>query len=137
PFEGAGGLVVGLDESEHLLGEVLFAWEGAAFEQASGEDREEDLDLVEPARVLWGEDEAPAWMLGQPVAHFLSRPRREVVADRDHFPAGGDLALELIEEAEQVEAVARLRGHRGHLSCGPPPRSGPVLGGGPAVLVLA
>src|SRR5262249_27715826 len=98
---------------------------------------EEDLDLVEPARVLWGEDEAPAWMLGEPVAHFLSRPRREVVADRDHFPAGGDLALELIEGAEQVEAVAGLRGHRGHLSRGDPQRREQVLGAVPAVLVLA
>jgi len=29
----------------------------------------------------------------------------EVVADRDHLLAGGDLRLELVEEAEQVELL--------------------------------
>ena len=60
-------MVVGLDEGEHLLGEVLLAGEGAAFEQSAGEDGEEDLDLVEPARVLGCEDEPPARMIGQPL----------------------------------------------------------------------
>jgi hypothetical protein len=34
PFEGFGGLVVGLDEREHLLGEVFLAGEDAVFEQS-------------------------------------------------------------------------------------------------------
>ena len=115
-------MVVGLDEGEHLLGEVLFRGEDAVLEQSPVEDREEDLDLVEPAGVLGGKDEAPAGMVGEPVAHFRGRPGGEVVADRDHLLAGRDLALELVEEAEQVEAVARLRGldrrrraHRGRI----------------------
>jgi hypothetical protein len=32
PLEGFGGLVVGLDESEHLLGEVFLAEEDAVLE---------------------------------------------------------------------------------------------------------
>jgi hypothetical protein len=48
PRERFGGLVVGLDVGEHLLGEVGLAGEDAVLEQPPGEDREEDLDLVEP-----------------------------------------------------------------------------------------
>jgi hypothetical protein len=36
---------VGLDECEHLLGEVLGGVEVAVFEYAAGEDREQALDL--------------------------------------------------------------------------------------------
>ncbi len=46
PLEGLGGLVVGLDVGEHLLGEVVLAREDAVLEQAPVQDREEDLDLV-------------------------------------------------------------------------------------------
>jgi len=46
PLERLGGLVVGLDVGEHLLGEVFFTGEDAVLEQSAPEDREEDLDLV-------------------------------------------------------------------------------------------
>jgi hypothetical protein len=46
PLERLGGLVVGLDVGEHLLGEVVLAGEDGVPEQAPPEDREEDLDLV-------------------------------------------------------------------------------------------
>jgi hypothetical protein len=52
-------LVVELNEGEHLLGELLLALERALAKQAAGEDREEDLDLVEPARCT-GESRAPS-----------------------------------------------------------------------------
>ena len=98
-------MVVVLDEGEHLVGEVGFAGEGASFEQAAGEDREEDLDLVEPGGVGGGELKAPARMGCQPVLDLLGAAGGEVVADRDHLLAGGDLRLELVEEAEQVELL--------------------------------
>lgn len=46
PFERGSGLVAGLDEREHLLGEVLGGVEVAVLEQPAGEDREHALDLV-------------------------------------------------------------------------------------------
>ena len=64
-------MVVGFDDREHLLGEVFFAGEDAVFEQSSVEDREDDLDLVEPGGVGGGELEAPAGVRGEPVLDFL------------------------------------------------------------------
>ena len=61
----------------------------------------------------------------------------EVVADRDHLLAGGDLRLELLEETEQVETVARLGGHRAHLARVHPQRCEQVLRAVTDVLVLA
>src|SRR3990170_4556804 len=92
PSERGGGLVVKLHEGEHLVGEVVLACERPVLEEATGEDGEEDLHLVEPACVPGGEDEAPARVLGEPVCYLLGRPGREVVADRDHLLPFGDLA---------------------------------------------
>jgi hypothetical protein len=49
-----------LDEGQHLEGKLLLRDKGAVFEQAPGEDGEEDLDLVKPGGVLGSKDEAPA-----------------------------------------------------------------------------
>jgi hypothetical protein len=72
PLERLGGLVVGLDVGEHLLGEVILAGEDAVLEQAAVQDREEDLDLVEPRGVCRGELKAPAWMGLKPVLDLLA-----------------------------------------------------------------
>ena len=61
PFEWAGGLVVGLDEGEHLLGEIALACEGTALEQAASKDGEEDLDLDVPIDVKFGCDGGVVW----------------------------------------------------------------------------
>src|SRR3989304_812569 len=111
PSERGGGLVVKLHEGEHLVGEVVLACERPVLEEATGEDGEEDLHLVEPACVPGGEDEAPARVLGEPVCYLLGRPGREVVADRDHLLPFGDLALQLVEEADEIEAGVPARGH--------------------------
>ena len=76
-------------------------------------------------------------MVGEPVAHFLGGAGGEVVGDRDHLLAGRDLRLELVEEADQVEAVARLRGHRDHLAAVDVQRGEQALGAVALVLVLA
>ena len=93
PLEWVGGLVVGLDVGEHLLGEVLLAGEAAVLEQPAPEDREEDLDLVQPRGVGRSELKAPARMGLQPVLDLLGASRGEVVADRDDLLAldDGDL----------------------------------------------
>src|SRR6476469_7075443 len=54
PAEGFGGAVVGRDEVGDLLGQVVAGGEVAAAEQAAGQDREEDLDHVQPAGVAGG-----------------------------------------------------------------------------------
>src|ERR1051325_9394781 len=53
PLEGSGlGAIVVRDEGERLGGEVLDGGEGAAAEELAGEDRQPDLDLVEPGAVV-------------------------------------------------------------------------------------
>src|SRR5215203_5109987 len=60
PPEGPGCAVVVVDEGEDAVGEVVDRGEGAASEELAGEDREPDLDLVEPGAVVRGvvEDDA-------------------------------------------------------------------------------
>src|SRR5712692_7958961 len=60
PRERLGSRVVAVDEVEQLRLQVVLAGEDAASEQAAGEDREEELDLVEPGGVRGGEVEVPA-----------------------------------------------------------------------------
>jgi hypothetical protein len=52
----------------------------------------------------------PAWMGLKPVLDLLGAARGEVVADRDDLLAlqDGGLAVEVVEEADQVKAVAGL-----------------------------
>src|SRR4051812_23897974 len=54
PFERPGGAIVVVDEGQHLGGEVVDRGEGASAEELAGEDREPDLDLVEPGAVVRG-----------------------------------------------------------------------------------
>src|SRR5215210_1106328 len=60
PCERLGGRVVAPDEGEQLGPEVGLRLEDAAAEEPAGEDREEQLDLVEPGGVGGGEVEGPA-----------------------------------------------------------------------------
>lgn len=110
-WKGGDGLVVGLDEGEQLLGEVFFADERAVAQQAAGEDGEEDLDLVEPGRVLGRELKPPPGVLGQPVLDLLGGASGQVVGDGDD-PATvvEDLVVELVQKADQVKAIAVLEG---------------------------
>jgi hypothetical protein len=53
----------------------------------------------------------------QPESSFFTpHVRVEVVAARDQLPASRELRLELVEETEQIETVARLGEHRAHLA---------------------
>ena len=50
PFEGPCGLVVGFDEGRDMGFEFAKRVEGRAPERLAGQDREPDLDLVQPGR---------------------------------------------------------------------------------------
>jgi len=60
----------------------------AVLEQAAGEYRKEDLDLVEPGCVLGGVDEFPLGMVGEPDIDLVVCVRVEVVDDGDHAFGG-------------------------------------------------
>ena len=66
PLEGRGGRVVGLDEGVDGLAQLPNGGEAGALEGAAREDREPDLDLVEPARVGGGEVKVDGLVPGQP-----------------------------------------------------------------------
>ena len=51
PFEGNGSLVVVLNEGIDSLSDLGGRGEAGAFEGGAGQDREPDLDLVEPTCV--------------------------------------------------------------------------------------
>ena len=76
PFERLGhGLVEVLHELDQRLAQLVGGLETAALQQASGQDAEPNLDLIEPGGVLWGVDEADAMTgIGQesgPAGHGL------------------------------------------------------------------
>lgn len=68
PGEGAGGLVVVLDEVINVFPELSDAGEAGALQRLATEDREPALNLIEPGGVGWREVEVnvlvpskPAW----------------------------------------------------------------------------
>ena len=108
PGEGFRGRVVALDEGEQLRFQVGLAGEDAAPEQAAGEDREPELDLVEPGGVGGGEVEVPARVRFEPGDDLGCLVHLEVVEDRVHLLVGRDLGLELLEEVEELDAAVAL-----------------------------
>jgi hypothetical protein len=55
--EGAGGLVVALDEGIDVIPELSNAGEARSADGLSAENREPAFDLAEPGRMAWGEVE--------------------------------------------------------------------------------
>src|SRR5438046_1835570 len=52
PLEGAGRAIVVIDEGEDAGREILDRGEGAATEELASQDRQPDLDLVEPGAMV-------------------------------------------------------------------------------------
>ena len=102
PLEGRGGRVVGLDKGVDGLAQLPDRGEAGAFEGAPGEDREPDLDLVEPGRMGRGEVEVDVLVAGPPaIALGLVGP--QVVEDDVDLLVGiaGD---HLVHEVEELGA---------------------------------
>src|ERR1700741_593665 len=76
--------------------------EDAALETALGQDGEKALDGVEPGSRGWGEVEGRAGRASEPFARGGMLVGGVVVQDRVDRLAGGDLALDGVEEADEL-----------------------------------
>src|SRR5665811_722303 len=94
-----------LNVGEHLLGKIFGGVEVAVLEQPAAHDREDDLDLVEPARMVGGELKAPARMGPEPRLDVGTLVSGEVVHDRDDLLtlSRRDRLIDLLQEADQVK----------------------------------
>src|SRR4029077_188934 len=101
PNEWYGARVVAVDESIDVIPELLDIGEGSAGQGVALENREPDLDLVEPGAVGRGEVEADIGMAGQP-AITLGFVGREFVENKVFFLAGmvGDDAVHEVEKLD-------------------------------------
>ena len=66
PLEGYGVLVVARDEGVDRRAQLGYRGEAGTLKRAAAEDREPDLDLVEPGSVGRGEVEVNVVVPGQP-----------------------------------------------------------------------
>jgi hypothetical protein len=76
--------------------------EDAALETALGQGGEKALDGVEPGSRGWGEVEGPAGMASEPFPRSGMLVGGVVVQDRVDRLAGGDFALDGVEEADEL-----------------------------------
>ena len=106
PLERRGGWVVRFDEGIDGLAQLLDRGEAGAVERAAGEDREPDLDLVEPAGVGRGEVEVDTGMAGQPSIPF-GLVGAEIVED-DVDLAIGVIGDHVVHEVEELDAPPAL-----------------------------
>src|SRR5260370_5987630 len=106
PDKGSGGLVIAFDECVDVSDELLDADKGLSRERLAGEDREPDLDLVEPRGMGRRVVEPDILVALQPHVP-LGLVRREVVEHDMDFalPVSGD---DLVHEVEELDATASL-----------------------------
>jgi len=100
-MNGFGWVVVGDEAIDGAL-EIDDAFEDTAPEAAPGEVGEEALDGVEATGRGWREMECPARMTAQPFDPLGMLVSDVVVQDRVNGLAGRDLALDRIEEADEL-----------------------------------
>src|ERR1700757_579634 len=106
PFEWAGGLVGGFDESVDVGLEFVERIERGTSERFAGEDRKPDLDLVEPGCAGWRKMEVHVWMALQP-AIILRLVRVEIVED-DMDLASSVLSDNPVHEVEKFKPSSPL-----------------------------
>src|SRR6266849_8808067 len=116
PNEGCGALVIGLDEGIDVFLELFDRGEGCAAQGLSLQDREPDLDLVEPGGPGRREVEMYVRMTLEP-AIVLGLVGIEVVEDNmdGGVRIGGD---DIVHEIEELDAPAPLLVSGGHLAGG-------------------
>ena len=108
PDEGLWLLIMVGDEAVDGGLQVDDAFEDAALETTLGEDGEEALDGVEPAGRGRREVERPAGVTAQPFDHLGVLVDGVVVEDGMNGLAGRDLALDGIEEADELLMAVAL-----------------------------
>ena len=100
--------VVVVDECEDLSGEFVDGVELAVFEYASLQDREEQLDLVEPRRVRRGVVQEHAGMRVEELLDGRGAVRGEVVDDAVQLEVTWGLRDKVGEELDEVGASGRV-----------------------------
>src|SRR5271155_2627331 len=108
PLEGFGMGVVIVEEAVDGGLQVGHGSEDAAFEAAFGEDCEEALDGVEPGGRGRGEVEGPAWMARDPLPHGGMLVGGVIVEDGVDGFASGNLALDRVEETDELLVAMAL-----------------------------
>ena len=116
PLEGFGMCVVIFEEAIDGGLEVGHGSEDAAFEAALGEGCKEALDGVEPGGRGRREVECPARMARDPLAHGGMLVGGVIVEDGVDGFAGGNLALDGIEKADELLVAMALHVAADHSS---------------------
>src|ERR1700730_1758613 len=102
PGEGAGGLVIALDEGIDVFPEVGDAGEAGALQRLSAEDGEPAFDLIEPGGVRRGEVEMNVLVPTEPGVALWFVGVEIVENDVDLVRGmGGD---DLVHEIEELDA---------------------------------
>ena len=114
PSERCGAPVVVLDEGDHASGEFVDGTELAAAQQSAFEDREEQLDLVEPRRVGGREVQMDLRMLVEEPLDQLGAVCLEVVDDAMQVQTRRRLGDEVTEELDEVLRAGRSPTRRHH-----------------------
>src|SRR5215470_3726686 len=132
PSEGGGVVVIGLDEGIDVLLELLDRGEGGAAQGLAFQDREPDLDLVEPGGAGRREVEVHLGMTLEP-AVALGLMGAEIIENDVEVLAwvGGDDA---VHEVEELDAPATLFVGGDHLASGH--LEGGEQGGGAVAYVI-
>ena len=109
PLEGYGVLVVARDEGVDRRAQLGHRGEAGTLKRAAAEDREPDLDLVEPGSVGRGEVEVEPLVSEEPALHERRLVHGQVVEDDVHVQLGGHLRLTLFKKATKSALVWRAR----------------------------
>src|SRR5215210_1388616 len=120
PHERSRVLVPVGDPGLDVGGEVLDAAVGGALQLLGGQGGEPPLHQVHPRPVGGGEVEVEAAVAQQPGVHGGGLVGRQVVEDHVHGQVLGDLAVDLVQEGDEVGtgvALADVGDHRagGHV----------------------
>src|SRR4029450_1526090 len=143
PAERFGGPVVVGDERHHLGHQVLHGGELAAPEQPSGQDREEQLYLVQPGGMAGGVVGVEAGGGHEPPAGVAGDVGGAVVQHQVDLQLGRDLGVQVVQEVDEVgrgvavkvgggEDPAAVDVQGGQQDRGPVPDILVLLGGRPA-----
>ena len=116
PLEWLGGILIAALECDQAAFEGREIGEVARREELALNDREVDLDLVEPAGMDWCVNQNDVWPRGsQPSSGSPAAMGRTVVGDEE-YPTGGairllvhDLGNQALERSDAVRAFAVAR----------------------------
>jgi hypothetical protein len=97
-----GGAVVVGDEGHHLGYQVLHGAELAALEQPAGQDREEQLHLVQPRGMGRGVVGVEPRVVNEPPAGVAGDVRGAVVQHQVHLQVGGHGGVQIVQEGDEV-----------------------------------